>query len=171
MFPIGKGSVNGKQNRVSEDANNFKIIGDENFIGGGSNKVSIFGNGNQVLFGASNVVIINSNNQVVAEDNVTIIEGHRQWRYVSTKVDYTASDRDVVLADAIASVSDIIITLPTTSENLWVCVKRLNTLGRDIDITPTSGNIDGVGTYTLTAQYESVELFCDGSNWHIRSNA
>ena len=44
--------------------------------------------------------------------------------------------------------------------------------GSDVDITAgVSGNIDGVGTYSLTSQYESVELFCDGSNWHIRSNA
>lgn len=172
MFPIGKGSVNGKQNRVSEEANNFKIIGDENFIGGGSNKVSIFGNGNQVLFGASNVVIINSDNQVVAEDNVTIIDGHRQWRYVSTTVDYTASDRDVVLADSSQAAPPITITLPTLAANLWVCVKKVDAAGSDVDITAgVSGNIDGVGTYSLTAQYESVELFCDGSNWHIRSNA
>jgi len=172
MFPVGKGSVNGKQNRVSQDANNFKIVGDDNFIGGGSNKVSIFGNGNQVLFGASNVVIINSDNQVVADDNVTIIDGHRTWRYVNTTSDYTASDREVVLVNATLSVSDITITLPTLADNLWVCVKRLNGLGGNTDITAgVSGNVEGVGTYTLTSQYESVELYCDGSNWHIRSNA
>jgi hypothetical protein len=77
MFPVGKGSVNGKKNKISEDANNFNIIGDENYVGSGSSKVSITGNRNQVLFGASNVVIINSDDQVVVEDNVIIQGGHK----------------------------------------------------------------------------------------------
>lgn len=172
MFPVGKGSVHGKKNRISLDANNFKVLGNQNYIGGGSNNVTIFGNNNEVGNGASNVVIINSDNQEVYESNVTIIDGRRQWRYVVTDDDYTASDREVVLADSSKAAPPITITLPSLAENLWVCVKKTDASASDVDITAgVSGNIDGVGTYSLTAQYESVELFCDGSNWHIRSNA
>lgn len=169
MFPIGKGSVNGKQNRVSDSANNFNIIGDENFISSGSNKVSIFGNGNQVLFGASNVVIINSDNQVVSEDNVTIIDGKRTWRYVDVDSDYDAKDREFVLADATSAA--LTVTLPSLEEDIWVCVKKTDSSASNVDITAgVSGNIDGSGTYSLTTQYQSVELYCDGSNWFIRSS-
>ena len=74
--------------------------------------------------------------------------------------------------DSSQAAPPITITLPTLAANLWVCVKKVDAAGSDVDITAgVSGNIDGVGTYSLPAQYESVELFCDGSNSHIRSNA
>lgn len=171
QYPVGKGSVKGAKNKVSEQANNFKVIGDENFIGGGSKNVTILGNNNEVFAGASNVVIINSDNQKVTTDNVTIIDGHRQWQYVSTDVDYTAKDREVVLADSSKAAPPITITLPTLADNLWVCVKKTDSSGSNVDITAgVSGTIDGSGMHTLTSQYESVELFCDGTNWHIRAD-
>lgn len=166
------GKVNGKRNKVSPNAQDFKIIGNDNFIGDSCNNVQIIGSDNYVASGLENVVIINSDNQEVYESNVTIIDGHRTWRYVVTDDDYTASDREVVLADSSKAAPPITITLPSLADNLWVCVKKTDASASDVDITAgVSGNIDGVGTYSLTAQYESVELFCDGSNWHIRSNA
>jgi len=171
LYPVGRGSVNGSKNRVSEQANNFNIVGKENFISGGSNNVTILGNNNQVLEGASNVAIINSDNQTVTESNTTIIDGKRQWRTVETDVDYSASDRDFVLADSSRAAPPITITLPTASENLWVCVKKVDASASNVDITSGAvGTIDGNGTHTLSSQYDSVELYCDGTNWYIRSD-
>lgn len=172
QFPLGKGTVNGYKNKVSPSANNFKILGDENYIGEGSKNVSIVGSNNYVLFGASNVVLINTDNQTINESNVTIIDGKKQWTTVTKDVDYTANDREVVLADSSKAAPPITITLPTLGEGLWVCVKKTDSTAGNVDITAgVSGLVDGVGTYSLTTQYESVELFCDGTNWHIRSNA
>jgi len=171
LFSIGKGSVNGRRNRVSEMANNYKIIGDDNYISGGSDKVFITGNNNQVLNGAKNVNIINSDNQIVSTDNVTIIDGKKQWETVAKDVDYTAKDRDLVLADSSKAAPPITITLPTLAEGLWVCVKKTDATASNVDITAgVSGTIDGAATHSLTSQYDSVELFCDGSNWFIRSD-
>ena len=172
QFPLGKGSVNGKNNRVSKSAFNFKVIGDNNFVGEGSKNITVLGNDNYIAFGASNVVLINTDNATVNESNVTIIDGKKQWRTVTKDVDYTANDREVVLADSSKAAPPITITLPKLSEGLWVCVKKTDSTAGNVDITAgVSGLVDGVGTYSLTTQYESVELFCDGSNWHIRSNA
>ena len=171
-FPEFQGTVNGKRNLVRQSTTFFDIIGNDNIVGDGCRNIKILGDSNVVASGLENVVIINSDNQEVYESDVTIIDGHRTWRYVNTTSHYTASDREVVLVDATLSVSDITITLPLLAENLWVCVKRLNETGGNTDITAgVSGNVEGVGTYTLTSQYQSVELYCDGSNWHIRSNA
>jgi hypothetical protein len=75
LFPIGRGTVNGYKNKVGLSANNFKIIGDNNYISEGSNKVSITGNGNQVLNGASNIVLINTDNTTVTESNTIYQNG------------------------------------------------------------------------------------------------
>lgn len=168
------GQVNGRNNTVNPNAKNFKILGNDNYIGDSSKNVSIVGDGNYVASGLENVVIINSDNHEVYQSNVTIIdnETYSAWRYVETDVDYTANDRDVVLADSSKAAPPIVITLPELSENLWVCVKKTDSTASNVEIDPASGVglIDGAGTHTLTSQYESVELYCDGSNWHIRSS-
>lgn len=165
------GMVKGRRNTVEPNAKDYKILGDNNFIGDSSKNITILGDGNYVASNLENVTIINSDNQEVYESNTTIIDGKLTWKHVETDVDYTAKDREFVLADSSKAAPPITITLPTLAEDLWVCVKKTDSSVSNVDITPgVSGTIDGVGTYSLTTQYESVELFCDGSNWHIRAN-
>jgi len=167
QLPPFQGTVKGKFNRVSEFAQNFKILGDNNFIGDGSKNVTIFGSGNKVLFGASNVVIINSDNQEVIDDNTTIIDGKRQWKYVDATTAYIAKDRDFVLADA--SSGAFTVTLPPVVEDVWINVKKTDSSANIVTISPSAtGLIDGAATRTLTTQYEAVDFYCDGSNWFIR---
>jgi hypothetical protein len=58
------------------------------------------------------------------------------------------------------------------AEGLWVAVKKVDATAGAVDIDPFSGVglIDGAASHTLSHQYDSVELFCDGSNWYIRSD-
>jgi len=171
VYPDFVGDVRGSNNRVGYGSADFKIVGDENQVGEKTKNITILGNNNTVLAGLENVVIINSDNQEVTESNTTIIDGKKQWSTVETDVDYSASDRDFVLADSSKSAPPVTITLPTLSEGLWVCVKKTDATASNVDITSgVSGTIDGSGTYSLTTQYDSVELFCDGSNWYIRSD-
>lgn len=171
-YNFNNGTVSGRFNRVSQSAQQFKVVGNRNFIGDSSKNITIIGSDNYVSSGLENVTIINSDNQEVFKSNTTIIDGKRQWQYVETDADYSAKDREVVLADSSKAAPPITITLPTLSDNLWVCVKKIDSSASNVDITAgVSGFIDGSATYSLTSQYESVELYCDGSNWHIRSNA
>ena len=78
QFPLGKGSVNGSNNRVSLSAYNFKVIGDNNFIGNGSKNITVLGNDNYIAFGAYNVILINTNGIIVTDSNVTYINGKEQ---------------------------------------------------------------------------------------------
>jgi hypothetical protein len=171
QFQQFKGNVKGKRNRVNDSATSYKVIGDDNFIGAASKNVTIQGNGNQVINGASNVMIVNSDNQTVGSDNVTIIDGvsYSAWVEVAKTTTYTAANREFVLCDATGGA--FTVTLPTLTDNLWVAVKKTDATGNIVTVSPgVSGLIDGSATQTLSTQYDSVDFYCDGSNWHIRSS-
>jgi hypothetical protein len=79
---------------------------------------------------------------------------------------YTASGWDAVLCDT--SAGTFTVTLPASSSGDQVLVKMV---GTGTNIVTIDGNgtetIDGSLTKTLLAQYESLLLLADGSNWHI----
>ena len=73
-----QGKVHGRNNTISPQAFNFKVIGDGNFIGDSTKNVSILGSNNYVTSGIENVMIIDSDNIEVFESNVTYINGKKQ---------------------------------------------------------------------------------------------
>ena len=172
QFKSLSGMVNGKLNRIDPTATAFKVIGDGNFIGANSKNVTILGNNNEVFAGVSNVVIINSHNQQVAEDNITIIDGQRTWRYVDATANITAQDRQFILADATSGAFTVTLPKIKDATNMWVNVKKVDSTLNAITIDPNSvsATIDGSATITLNTQYDAVDLYSDGSNWFIRSS-
>jgi hypothetical protein len=49
-------------------------------------------------------------------------------------------------------------------------IKKVSGASLNVVIDPNaSENIDGANTKTLTLQYESIMIQCDGSNWFILS--
>lgn len=77
----------------------------------------------------------------------------------------------LVLADAATGAASITLTLPAVSGNsgLKYIIKRID---NDYDYNVTidgngSETIDGSTTFGLYTQYDWVELFCDGTEWHI----
>lgn len=61
-------------------------------------------------------------------------------------------------------------TLPTTatSAGVWYTFKKTTAAAAAITLTPQAGNIDGVATNAeMDAQYDTLTIVCDGSNWHI----
>jgi hypothetical protein len=171
QFQSFKGSVKGKRNRVNDSATSYKILGDNNFIGAASKNVTILGNGNEVINGASNVVIINSDNQTVAADNVTIIDGvdYVTWQKLEITADHDATDRQILFADASPGALTVTLPLAADSKNVWIAVKKVDSSVNVVTIDPTAGiTIDGAATQTLSTQYDSVDFYCDGTNWFIR---
>jgi len=79
--------------------------------------------------------------------------------------DYTASDGDVVLADA--SGGAITITLPSPSTNAWVQVKKTDSSTNAVTVDGGGNNIDGASSFDITTQYESYTMVSDGSNWFV----
>lgn len=162
-----QGKVHGRGNTISPQAFNFKVIGDNNFIGDSAKNVSIIGSSNYVSSGIENVVIINSDNQEVTESNTTIIDGKRIWQYVSIDSDYTANDRDFVLADATSGAVTVTLSTEGSSDH-WVNVKKIDASANAVTVEPDSGTIDGSANITLSSQYDAVDVYSDGTNWHIR---
>jgi hypothetical protein len=81
------------------------------------------------------------------------------------------STDEVILADATTSLLNIHLEpAATAGEGRVITVKRLdNVLANVITIfTGTTGEtIDGVATKTLNAQYDSITIICNGSDWFI----
>lgn len=79
---------------------------------------------------------------------------------------HTAAANTVVLC---AYAGALAITLPTPVANSQLIIKDVTGAAESntITITPSSGNIDGNGSQTITSNYGSVALVADGTNWWI----
>jgi len=76
---------------------------------------------------------------------------------------YTTTESDCyIFADA--SSGNISITL-TTIEGQELMIKKTDSSTNTVTITPSSGNIEGSSSLTLSSQYEYYRLYCDGTNW------
>lgn len=86
-------------------------------------------------------------------------------RTASASGNLLSSDEFVIAAPASANIT---LTLPTASANvgLAITVKR-NSPSFLVYVAPASGTIDGASSYTLSANYQSVTVISDGTNWFI----
>ena len=79
---------------------------------------------------------------------------------------YTASDGEIVLADA--SGGAVTVTLPSPSEALLTTVKKIDSSGNAVTIaTPSTETIDGASSESLSSQWEAVETTSDGVDYFI----
>lgn len=79
---------------------------------------------------------------------------------------YTASDGDIVLADA--SSDTIIITLPSPSSGDIVSIKKTDSSSNTVIIeTPGSETIDGQASLSLGSQYSARTIASDGTDYYI----
>jgi hypothetical protein len=80
---------------------------------------------------------------------------------------YTVLDADdVIVADAAGG--PITVTLPTvaSSDGRVLYVKKVDVSGNAVSADGNGAElVDGLATFDLLVQYESVTLFCDGSQW------
>jgi len=82
---------------------------------------------------------------------------------------YTAGDKPVILADA--SGGEVRVNLPAADSVKWRCyhVKKIaGSAASQVVLSAASGEtIDGQDTQVITAQYNSLQVVCDGSDWYI----
>jgi hypothetical protein len=79
---------------------------------------------------------------------------------------YTASDGDLVLADA--SSSGFTVTLPSPNAGDVVTVKKTDSSTNAVTIaTPGAETIDGHSTITISAQFASRDFVSDGTNYFM----
>jgi len=79
---------------------------------------------------------------------------------------YTASDGDLVLADASTSAFSVILPSPEAGE--IVSVKKTDSTTNPVTIaTPASETIDGQSAISINTQFESRNVISDGSNYFV----
>lgn len=87
----------------------------------------------------------------------------------STSSDYTLTTSvDVLLVNASGATKTAFLFAASGNSGIEVVVKKTDSSSNPVIIDGSGAEtIDGATTYSLTVQYESVRLICDGSNWHI----
>lgn len=88
-----------------------------------------------------------------------------------SSADYTILDADgYKLINFTTSNTNRTCTLPAVANNTdrEVIIRKVDSgTGYVLIDTPSSETIDGAANIRLYMQYESVRLYCDGTNWHI----
>jgi len=79
----------------------------------------------------------------------------------------TAAAWDAVMVDDDTAGSTVTITLPAGSTDDQIVVKKLGTTANVIIDGDSAETIDGAATFTLTAQYASLSLIWNGTEWSI----
>jgi hypothetical protein len=167
--------VSGKDNTVAYTARSVEVIGDGNVIGADAERITIDGSNNVVNGGLTDVTLINSDNLEITESNVTYINGvkvfagNMQDRDIVTKdADYTMTTSDrTVLVDS--STGTITISLPAVADvdKYRFQVVKLES-ANSVILDPNADElINGETTLTMTEQWESVDVECDGTKYYI----
>lgn len=95
------------------------------------------------------------------------VTGRMPGRALNGDTLLTAQDV-VVVVDATGG--DVVITLPNAAVNInqVLIVKKIDASVNLVTVSGAGGQtIDGAGSVDLTAQYASLTLWSDGSNWHV----
>lgn len=81
-----------------------------------------------------------------------------------TGTTYTLQASDLGKLVTFSNTSPVAVSLASgLGSTFWCSISNLNTGA--VTLTPASGTIDGSGTLGLTAQFQGINLFTDGTNW------
>jgi len=88
---------------------------------------------------------------------------------VSKTAAYTATLADhVITCDASSNAFAITLPAVATANRVIYHIKKTDSSSNVVTVDGNaSETIDGATTATITTQFESIMIVCDGSNWHI----
>ena len=93
--------------------------------------------------------------------------------YLAKTADYTVTTGDAgtdcqITVDASGGSRTITLYAASSNSGRQVKVKKIDSSANTVTIDGNSSEtIDGATTQVISAQYTSLSLVCDGSNWHI----
>lgn len=90
--------------------------------------------------------------------------------FVVTKIAYylaTVAD-DVILVDATGGAVTIELPPVATATGKQLAIKKIDVSGNVVTVDASGGDlIDGAATQPLVAQWDSIDIVCDGSAWYV----
>lgn len=87
------------------------------------------------------------------------------WPFVSVSASYSAGPSDLVIYVVPAGTLTITLPPPSSTKERILRVKRANNTTHVVTIQPSSGQIDGAASTTLTTAYQAKSFHSDGSNY------
>ena len=167
---------------IHESTLGAKVSGSDIYIAGGTKGISVLGSsGVTVAGGVEYTTVLGSSGSTITQsgavyiNSLAIKDTGSAVRVKSITGNYTAAWSDTVLL-VNASGGNITITLPDSGfvaspkdeMGKLFYIKKVDSSANTVTIDGYSAQtIDGVATYVINSQYDSVTLVSDGSNFHI----
>ena len=83
---------------------------------------------------------------------------------------YVVLDSDyAILANSTGGAFTVTLPTPVGRTGRMFIVKRINAGGNNVTVATAAGNVDGAATSVLAAQWTTITVISDGSNWFITS--
>ena len=98
----------------------------------------------------------------------TPVQAAKVTAYTTTAGDHA----QMILVDASASaVTVTLLAAATAGDGHRLCLKKIDSGTNFVIVDGNSAEtIDGAAAITLSAQYQAIEIACDGSNWQIEAD-
>ena len=106
-------------------------------------------------------------------DAITVFAGHPTSAFGTTTTvtttSHTAASETIILVDDDTAAAEVTVTLPAvaSSGGKRYEVKKLGSTANVVVDGNASETIDGTVTQTISLQYDSLGLVCDGTEWWI----
>lgn len=73
----------------------------------------------------------------------------------------------IILADATAGAVTITLPAAATTQDKRFVIKKTDSSGNAVNVTPTSGLIDGAASFAITLAQGAVDVVSDGANYWL----
>lgn len=157
----------GQDTRPSANGNTNEIVIGHNAIGQGSNSVTLGNSSITKTFLRGSVMVNTTTDNGVdkLQVNGSISGTGMKQNYVAKTGAYTATDADYVID---CTANTFTVTLPASSGRTGRILIIKNSGAGTITVDGNGAEtIDGAATYSLSVQYETIQIMSDGTNWKI----
>lgn len=114
---------------------------------------------NNWLVRAGTTVSVGAKSLLESSDNTVVV----------TSTPYVASTASVILVDATAAPATVALPSAAIADQRYY-IKKIDASANAVTVDPSGAElIDGAATYSLSAQFNSIEIISASSAWHILS--
>lgn len=170
----GTGDVYGFNNRIGNDVQSYLIKGNNNVIGDYAKNVTIIDSSGVTVFGGvENVTVVQSPGVTVTESNSVIINGQyvggrgTGGLLITANATFDGLSRYVEV-DCTNGAVTVLMPDAYSFPNINYSIKKIDSTANVVTIEgKNTQTIDDSLNQTLIVQYDSMELYSNGTEWYI----